>query len=84
MLNQLNFQADTLCSCDTSLTGVPQGSGLGHLHFDLFLSPGGDVIELIPDNKSGIVSIHQYADDTEYIGANSSTLIVSKVSKSII
>ena len=36
-----------------------------------------DVIGLNPDiqNKSGIVSFHQYADDTQlYIGANSSTL----------
>ena len=63
-------------SCDTSLTGVPQGSVLGPLLFVLFISPVVDVIGLIPDtqNKSGIVSYYQYADDTQlYIGASSST-----------
>ena len=41
------------------------------------------VIGLIPDiqNESGIVSFHQYADDTQlYIGANSSTLAAQTAS----
>ena len=56
---------------------IPQGSVLGPLLFVLFISPVVDVIGLIPDtqNVSGIVSFHQYTDDTQlYIGANSSTL----------
>ena len=79
LTNRLSFVKIDSSSfyCDTSLTGVPQGSVLGPLLFVLFISPVVDVIGLIPDiqNKSGIVSFHQYADDTQlYIGVNSSTL----------
>ena len=43
------------------------GSVLGLLLFVLFISPVLDVIGLIPDirNESGIVSFHQYADDSQ-------------------
>ena len=68
-------------SCDTSThwrsTGL-QGSVLGTLLLVLVISPVVDVIGLILDtqNRSKMLSFHQYADDTQlYIGANSSTLI---------
>ena len=52
-------------SCDISSTGVPQGSVPGPLFFVVFSSPV-VVIGLIPDiqNESGIVSFHQYADES--------------------
>ena len=59
----------------TILTGVPQGSVLSPLIFVLFISPIANVIN--PGQASNnLVSLHQYADDTQlYIGANSSSLL---------
>ena len=60
----------------TKSTGVSQGSVLGPLLFVLFLAPVANVINPDQSKTRSLVSLHQYADDTQlYIGTNASTLV---------